>query len=85
VKYVPYDANEFPLWSIKLRRAETLAFGSLPITFALVNLSYGAATSLGAPSISNDGMRESLTLLAVAGTLSIVVAIADYIIGEMQD
>ena len=30
-------------------------------------------------------MRESLTLLAVAGTLSIVVAIADYIIGEMQD
>lgn len=28
----PYDADEFPLWARDLRRAEIVAFGSLPFT-----------------------------------------------------
>lgn len=83
--YTPYSVDEFPQWSIKLRRAETLMFGSLPITFGFTTLSYSLARSFGASQIHDDPFRETVTLLGVAGTLSIVVALADFIIGEMQD
>ena len=83
--YTPYSVDEFPQWSIKLRRAETLMFGSFPITFGFTTLSYSLARSFGAGQLSQDPFRETVTLLGVAGGLSIMVALADYIIGEMQD
>ena len=31
--YEPYQEGEFPLWTYKIRRAETIFFGSMIITF----------------------------------------------------
>ena len=83
--YVPYSADEFPQWSIKLRRAETLLFGALPITLGMTSLSYAAALSLGASPFYDDTFKDTMAVIGIAGTLALVVAIADYIIGEMQE
>ena len=37
---VPYEADEFPDWQKDLRRAEIIAFGSLPFVTLLSSLSY---------------------------------------------
>lgn len=84
-EYVPYTQDEFPQWSIKLRRAETLMFGALPITLGVTSLSYAAALSFGASRMYDDTFKDSMAVIGIAGTLALVVAIADYIIGEMQD
>ena len=83
--YTPYSVDEFPQWSITLRRAETLMFGSLPITLGVTSLTYSVAQTFGASQFSTDPLRDSLTVLGIAGALSIAVALADYIIGEMQN
>jgi hypothetical protein len=83
--YVPYSPDEFPQWSIKLRRAETLLFGALPITLGVTSLSYAAALSLGASPLYDDTFKDTMAVIGIAGTLALVVAIADFIIGEMQD
>lgn len=83
--YVPYSPDEFPQWSIKLRRAETLLFGALPITLGMTSLSYAAALSLGAAPLYDDTFKDTMAVIGIAGTLALVVAIADFIIGEMQD
>ncbi len=82
--YEPYDKVDFPQWTIKLRRAETLTFGALPITFALVSLTYGIARSLGANAISNDPLNESFALLGIAGGVAISIALTVFIIGEVK-
>jgi hypothetical protein len=83
--YEPYRADEFPQWSIKLRRAETLLFGSLPITVGVTSLAYSTAQLMGAPQLHSDPLRESLAVIGIAGALSLAVVLADYIIGEMQN
>lgn len=83
--YVPYAPDEFPAWTIKLRRAETLAFGALPITLGITTLSYTAAQSFGAGQFHDDPLKDSLAVIGIAGALALAVALADYIIGEMQD
>lgn len=82
--YTPYSQDEFPQWSLKLRRAETLLFGSLPITFTVTSLTYAAARSFGAAPFSSDVHKDALAVIGIAGALSLAVALADYIIGEMQ-
>lgn len=82
--YVPYSADEFPQWSVKLHRAETLMFGALPVTLAVTGLGYSVATSLGAPRFSADPFTDSLAVFGIAGALALVVAVADYIIGEAE-
>ncbi len=82
--YTPYSQDEFPQWSITLRRAETLLFGSLPITLGVTSLSYAAALSLGASPFYSDPSKNTLALIGIAGGLSLLVAITDYILGEMQ-
>ena len=82
--YTPYSQDEFPQWSLKLRRAETLLFGSLPITLGMTSISYAVAISLGAPPFTSDPTKNTLAIIGVAGGLSLLVALADYILGEMQ-
>lgn len=83
-RYEPYDINEFPAWSLKLRRGETLLFGSLPITLSVTGLSYSVALGLGVPKFSNDPFKESLAVFGIAAGLSLIIAITDYILGEME-
>ena len=83
--YQPYDPLEFPSWTIKLRRAETITFGALPITFSVVGLSYGIARSLGSDPFYHDPLKDSLALLGIASVFAIGIALADYIIGEVRN
>jgi len=82
--YAPYDINEFPDWSLKMRRGETLLFGSLPITLSLTGLSYSVALGLGAQKFSNDPFKESLMVFGIATGLSLIIAITDFILGELE-
>ncbi|MGI6432457.1 MAG: hypothetical protein ACOXZ4_01115 [Sphaerochaetaceae bacterium] len=82
--YEPYTRDEFPQWSLQLRRAETIAFGALPLTFAATSLGYNLALSFGAQRFSADPLYDSLATLAVAASAAVIIALADYIITEMQ-
>lgn len=75
-EYEPYEQMEFPDWAIDLRRAETIFFGSLPITFTAVNLSMGIYSSLSGDSSDKTGLTIALTAAA-----SSAIALIDYLIG----
>ncbi len=85
IAYEPYQRNEFPEWSHKLRRGETLLFGSLPITLSITGISYSVALGLGVGKISANPLQESLAILGIAATLSLIIAITDFIIGEISE
>lgn len=85
ISYEPYQKNEFPQWSYKLRRGETLLFGSLPITLSVTGITYSVVLGLGAQKISANPIQESIAILGIAATLSLLIAITDYIIGEVSE
>ena len=39
--YEPYSKDEFPKWSLDLRRAECIFFGGIPIAYPLTALTLG--------------------------------------------
>ena len=82
--YVPYEENEFPVWTYKLRRGEILFFGSLVITMAVSSLAYTVAVSSGAIPEANTALDALLIQAGIASVLSLGVSVADYIIGEVQ-
>ena len=69
--YEPYTKDEFPKWSLDLRRAESLFFGGIPIAFPLTSAAFAIA--------GQD--PEFLTTLGVACAVSAVITLVDYIIG----
>lgn len=83
--YEPYTKEEFPIWSGKLRRAESLFFGSFPLTLPLVSLSYNLAVSFGAPPVEDTpGIKTVLVQFGAAAGVSLCIALADFIIGEIR-
>ncbi|MFA5468583.1 MAG: hypothetical protein WC224_05960 [Sphaerochaetaceae bacterium] len=82
--YEPYSSDEFPQWSVKLRRAETLFFGSIPITLGATSLVYATARSLGAGPLHVQENKETLALLGIAGGVALIIALTDFIIGEVK-
>ena len=46
-EYEPYTKEEFPIWTMELRRAESIFFGSLVITFPVTAAIYTLADSQG--------------------------------------
>ena len=83
-KYEPYEEEEFPIWSMELRRAETVFFGSFVITLPLTMAAYGIASSLGAPITQNEFQRFGEQALIASG-LSLGIALTDYLIGAFSD
>jgi hypothetical protein len=82
--YVPYEENEFPIWTYKVRRAESLFFGSMALTLPVAALAYNIAVNyLGATSASSD-INAFLVQVGIASSLSAGITLADYIIGEVQ-
>lgn len=81
--YVPYESEEFPLWTYKVRRAETLFLGSLVITLPVAMLLYklGQQTSLITPPDSD--LQSLLVQGSIAASLSLGISLADFIIGEV--
>lgn len=83
--YQNYTIDEFPSWSIKLRRGESLFFGSLALTFPLSVVAYNVVVNSGL--ISNVPTEELTALkyqVSIAALISLSIAIGDYIIGEME-
>jgi len=72
----PYSDDEFPKWTLDLRRGEIIFFGSLPLTYAMTSF------------VSSSLVRKDLTFwqtLAISAGVSSAVAILDYILGLTSD
>ncbi len=82
--YEPYQEDEFPLWSYKLRRGEILFFGSFVITMAVASLGYSLAVNAGWAPQAKDPLTALLIQGGIAGALSLGIAVTDYILGEME-
>jgi hypothetical protein len=86
-------AIEFPQWSKDLRRAEIIAFGTLPFSWLVSTVTMDISRTIahggsqdywpwplkpaGAPTMTNS---EFITSICLAAGISAVVAIADHII-----
>lgn len=92
----PYSDEEFPDWLKAVRRAEILALGSLPITFTFSFLAYdvfryiyhgfdGSYLPIGSPNPAPYTPAENVGVLVAAGTGSILIAIADFLIGRSRE
>jgi hypothetical protein len=92
-KYEPYKSDEFPEWAIDLRRGEIITFGSFPITFFFVSEFYDltrffinnfqaqyAPWPLKDPAIAQYSSEEQIGVIIGALSLSVVIAVVDYII-----
>ena len=73
--YEPYTKDEFPKWSLNLRRAETIFFGGIPIAYPLTSLAFSLA--------GKDA--EFLPTLGIACAVSAVISLVDYIIGVASE
>ncbi|MCH3916346.1 MAG: hypothetical protein LKE40_02480 [Spirochaetia bacterium] len=82
--FEPYKAEEFPSWAVKLRRGESLFFGSLAFSMPVVTLGYGVGVSAGLLSYPDDDLQLLKQELVVAATISLFIAVTDYIIGEFN-
>ncbi len=82
-KPVPYEASEFSPALHKLRRAETIFFGSLPVSYLIVSLSHDAYRSskkITTPMKTKDWV----TRFGVTIGLSLSVTLLDYAIGALR-
>ena len=73
-EYEPYTKEEFPKWSLDLRRAETIFFGGIPIAYPLTSVAFSIA--------GQD--PEFLTTLGIACAVSAVITLVDYILGVVS-
>jgi hypothetical protein len=92
----PYEEDEFPVWAQKLRRAEIIMFGSIPISVLLSYLTYSfirfgthgwdrAYAPFGNPDKVDYSTREHIGVLITACSISISIALTDYIIGKVRE
>ncbi len=93
---VPYDKEEFPGWVHKIRRAEIILTGSLPISFFAVGLTFDliryaqnnfaneySPGLFGNPeSIPLSPDEKKIVLLSTLG-ISVLITIADIILVEV--
>lgn len=97
LKPEPYKPEEFPQWAHDLRRAEIIAFGSLPFTlffvkFAIDSFRYAdndwdrryapwPLKSAGAIEMDED---QKIAALVAAGFGSVLLAFVDHIVVSMR-
>lgn len=82
-KYESYEEEEFPLWTIELRRAETLFFGSLVFTLPVSAAVVGVMSSSGL--LDMDMKKNTMVASISAIGLSLVVTGIDWILGRMGE
>ncbi len=82
--YEPYKEDEFPVWLSEIRRAESIFFGSLLITFPLTTAGYAVASSLGA-EIESDNFSLFWQQIGIASCASLLIAGVDWLIGYLND
>jgi len=72
--YEPYSQDEFPKWTLDLRRAECIFFGGIPIAYPVTALAFSIA----------DRDASFLEKAAIACSISAAIALIDYIIGVVN-
>ena len=82
--YEPYKREEFPEWTMELRRAEILFFGSFAITLPVTVAAYNIGKSFGMPTPENEALGALYQFAGAAG-LSLIIAGVDWIIGECSN
>ncbi len=82
--YEPYEEDEFPIWLSEIRRAESIFFGSLVITFPITMAGFTIAESLGA-NTGDDDFKSFLQQLGIASAASLLIAGIDWLIGYFSD
>ena len=91
----PYTEKEFADWLKALRRAEIIAIGSLPLTFAFSFIIYDVARfiyhgfnrdylPIASPNPVPYTQGENIGVMIAAGTGSIIFAVIDGLIGRAQ-
>lgn len=83
-EYEPYEEDEFPIWLSEIRRAESIFFGSMVITFPLTVAGYSVASAFGAP-IEGDEFSLFWQQLGIASCFSLAIAGIDWLIGYISD
>ena len=83
-EYEPYTEEEFPIWSYELRRAESIFFGSLVITFPVAMGVYALGKQFGMPT-PPETYQEVLIEAGIAAGLSLVIALTDWLIGRFSE
>ncbi len=83
LSYEPYGEEEFPIWTMKLRRAESIFFGSMVITFPVAMLAWNLMEYVGWVGAESPIEAFGWQLL-MAGGLSLTISTADWIIGEVR-
>ncbi|MCR4676452.1 MAG: hypothetical protein K5634_04390 [Sphaerochaetaceae bacterium] len=67
----PYSDSEFPKWEIKLRRAEIIFFGGIPVVYPLTYLAVS----------SFNGNTDFWSVMAITAGITASISLIDYIIG----
>ncbi len=83
-EYESYEKDEFPEWTMELRRAEIIFFGSFVVTLPVAIATYNISRNLGVP-LTDDHMKATLYQFAGAAGLSLLIAGIDWIIGEASE
>lgn len=95
---VPYEEEEFPRWALDLRRGEIIFFGTLPFSLFFTSLGYSliryginnfdpayAPTLVPGPNTVPLSQEEIVGVILTGVGLSLLAALADFIIGRILD
>jgi hypothetical protein len=80
--YELYVYEEFPDWMHKIRRAESLFIGSLPLSFGAVTLAANIFSINTSESLDKD---DYLFRIGISAAVSLGVVLIDFILGELQN
>ena len=91
----PYSADEFAPWLRDLRRGEIIAVGAFPIAYIFTQLGYSLYryaghgwsseyAPLGNPNRAAYTEAETIGVLIGAASASVLVGVADYLIGRVR-
>ena len=81
---VPYEIGEFPRPLRDLRRGEIIFFGSVPITFLLSGLCWEIGQAAAGDAYPFSDEQHTYNILISAGTLSLGIALIDFILGRLE-
>ena len=94
----PYKDDEFPSWTIDLRRSEIVTFGSLPFVTLGVTIGYSffryAAKGFDSDYLPNPLAKssaaanlnkdEQIGIFISSGIISLIIGIVDYVISRIE-
>lgn len=74
---VPYEESEFPAFALQLRRAETIFFGSLPISYAAASLTDTLLQQISGPPDQAAYTRRIVYSLSISLAITLIDLLID--------